>query len=230
VLPDMVRIKAGKFLRGSAAGTGLKDAQPQRWIHIDTFDIDRNEVTVTQYSKCVQARRCAPARCMKVSYKVETRSDHPVVCVTWYQAKNFCQYVGKRLPTEAEWEKAARGTKGLEFPWGNQKASCKLANYRGCHKPDSSMPVGQLAKGASPSGVLDMAGNVHEWVADWHSGSYYATGPARNPTGPSRGTDKVLRGGSFVYGADELNTHGRTYIEPLKNTADVGIRCARSGR
>jgi len=226
----MVRIKAGAFLRGSAAGKGLKDAQPQRWIHLDAFDLDVNEVTVAQYSQCVKARRCAPAKCMKTSQKLETRPSHPVVCVTWFQARDFCRHLGKRLPTEAEWEKAARGAKGLEYPWGNQKPSCQLANYRGCQKPDSSMPVGRLPKGASPYGVLDMAGNVHEWVADWHSGSYYATGPTRNPIGPSKGTDKVVRGGSFVYGADELNTHGRTFIEPIKNTADVGIRCARSTR
>jgi len=147
---------------GSAAGTGLKDAQPQRWIHLDTFDIDRNEVTVAQYQRCVQARKCVPAKCMKASFKLETRPNH--------------------------------------------KATCRLANFRGCQQPNSSMPVGSLSKGASPFGVLDMAGNVHEWVADWHSGSYYATGPVRNPVGPARGTDKIVRGGSFVYGADELNT------------------------
>ena len=223
----MVRVPAGPFLRGTPAGVGLEDERPRRTIYLSAFDIDRLEVTVEQYAKCVAAGRCAPPRCSTASQRPETRPKHPVVCMPWKEARNYCLWAAKRLPTEAEWEKAARGTKAQRYPWGNAKPSCQLANYSGCRTPNSTLPVGSHPKGASPYGALDMAGNVWEWVNDWHHADYWSICPSRNPQGPFLGRKKVVRGGAFSYGADELNTHGRTFDLPTKAYNHVGIRCAR---
>jgi len=222
----MVRVAAGAFLRGSPEGVGLEDERPQRSIHLDTFDIDRTEVPLRDYQKCVAAQTCAPPECGEPEDKAETRPDHPVVCVSWAQAKAYCEWAGKRLPTEAEWEKAARGDDGRLFPWGNQAPSCELANHSGCG--EGTHPVGSKTAGASPHGALDMAGNVYEWVADWHHEAYYELCPDRNPPGPPRGDKKIVRGGAFSYAADELTVHGRTFDRPEVAYDQVGFRCARS--
>ena len=228
VAKDMVRVAAGVFLRGSRPGVGLDDERPQRKTWLSTFDIDRLEVTVADYRRCVKAGKCAAPSCTDATQKPESRPRHPVVCIPWEQARRYCAWASKRLPTESEWEKAARSTDGRLYPWGNAKPSCKVANYSGCHKPSSPHAVGSLPKGASKYGALDMAGNVWEWVADWHHEHYYTTSPRKNPPGPWSGVKKVVRGGAFSYGADELKTHGRTFDLPTKAYNHVGIRCARS--
>ncbi|MFH2009188.1 MAG: SUMF1/EgtB/PvdO family nonheme iron enzyme [bacterium] len=225
---DMVRVFEGWFLRGSPPGVGLEDERPQRKIWLSAFDIDRTETTVAQYDRCVKAGACAAPRCVSAKQQPERRPRHPVVCVPWKQAAAYCAWTGKRLPTEAEWEKAARGRSGRLYPWGNAAPSCELASYSGCKKPSSTLPVGSLPKGKSVYGALDMAGNVWEWVADWHHKAYYTTSPQRNPPGPFLGIKKVVRGGAFSYAADELNAHGRTFDTPDKAYNHVGIRCARS--
>lgn len=225
---DMVRVPAGEFLRGSPPGVGLVDERPQRRIHLSTFDIDRREVTVAEYDRCVKAGTCAAPRCTASDQQPERRPKHPAVCIPWEQARRYCAFVGKRLPTEAEWEKAARGTDGRLFPWGNDKPTCALANYSGCQKPESTLPAGSLPKGATPYGALDLAGNVWEWVADWHHAAYYTTCPPRDPPGPFLGEKKVVRGGAFSYAASEVGSHGRTYDRPTVAYNHVGFRCARS--
>ncbi len=229
---DMVRVAAGAFKRGSPAGVGLEDERPQREINLATFDIDRTEVTAAAYKKCVAAGQCtAPACESDKSDNPETRPNHPVVCVPWAHAKKYCEWAGKRLPTEAEWEKAARGTDGRRYPWGSDEPSCKLANYSGCSlsgKTKSTRAVGSLPGGASPYGALDMAGNVWEWVADWHHAEYYAICLADNPPGPHSGKYKVVRGGAYSYSDESLETHGRTYDKPTVTYEHVGFRCARS--
>lgn len=221
----MVRVPAGEFLRGSPEGVGLRDEHPQREIFLDAFDIDTTEVSSDAYQKCVAAGACQAPACTEDGDEPEARPTHPVVCVTWDAATKYCAWAGKRLPTEAEWEKAARGTNGARFPWGEGEPSCNLANSYDCG--NERKPVDALPKGASPFGALNMAGNVFEWVADWHHADYYAISPANNPAGPWSGEKKVVRGGAYSYGEDELSSHGRTYDRPVKAYDQVGFRCAK---
>jgi len=218
----MVFIPAGKFWRGScneqsspsctpkapgytadsSAESLDADETPLKEIYLDSFYIDTFEVTVSQYKKCVDAEACgvpgAYAYCNDLNES--TYENHPVNCVSWFNAREYCEFVGKRLPTEAEWEKAARGTDGREYPWGNDVATCEYAVINdggtGCGK-DSTWPIGSKQKGVSPYGVYDMAGNVWEWVADWYSPDYYSRSPDNNPEGPDSGSERVLRGGSW---------------------------------
>ena len=205
----MVYVPAGEFLMGStdddidaimAQCSDCKreeyaEEQPQHAVSLDAFWIDRNEVTNVQYRTCVEAGACIEPRCWEEDDF--NAPDQPVVCVVWADAQDYAAWVGGRLPTEAEWEKAARGTDGRIYPWGNSPPDCDRANYAGCAgKP---LPVGSHPDGASPYDVLEMAGNVQEWVADWYDADYYSRTPVWNPQGPESGAFRVLRGASFNY-------------------------------
>ena len=200
---QMVYVPAGEFLMGSLPDTGNSSERPQHVVYLDSYWIDRTEVTNAQYRLCVNAGICSAPGCWKE--KDFSDDDQPVVCVDWVQAHTYCQWAGVRLPTEAEWEKAARGLDGRTYPWGEQPPSCLYAvmneGGKGCGA-EKPWPVGSKLKGASPYGALDMAGNVWEWVADWYAADYYQDSPVRNPAGPSSGLDKVLRGGSWSGEAD----------------------------
>jgi formylglycine-generating enzyme required for sulfatase activity len=225
----MVLVPAGTFLRGSPEDVGLDDEHPQRAIELDAFHIDATEVTQAAYGKCVDAGTCAAPTCKKgrdAGWDPVARSRYPVVCVDWSEARAFCAFVGKRLPTEAEWEKAARGAEGAIYPWGNAEPTCELANYADCDKGGPE-PVGSYPKNRSPYGALDMAGNVWEWVADWHLSAYYNASPAKNPEGPVEGKHKVVRGGSFKFSIDLLTSAERTYDDPTVRYEHIGIRCAK---
>ena len=153
----MVLVEAGPFPRGSAAGQGEDDERPQRLITLDSFAIDRFAVSVAQFRRCVQASACSAPDAEKLcTYAMPDHDGHPVNCVSWDQATAYCKWAGKRLPTEAEWEKAARGTDGLLFPWGNE--------WDGDLSQDEG-PVDGCPAGASPWGVFDMLGNVGEWTS-----------------------------------------------------------------
>ena len=229
---DMVLVAAGSFLRGSPPGVGLEDEHPQRTIELGAFYIDRTEVRQSDFARCVTAGACPAPHCKDdrpTDWDPTKRAEHPVVCIDWASAQAYCQWAHKRLPTEAEWEKAARGSDGRLYPWGNEAPTCERANYQECGRKDT-LPAGSLPKGASPFGALDMAGNVWEWVADWHLSSYYVASPAKNPEGPFSGEARVVRGGAFKYGATELSSAGRTYDEPTIHYEHVGVRCAKSAR
>jgi len=225
----MVFVPAGKFIMGSPAGEGEDDEHPQHTVNLDAFWIDRTEVTNAQYRKCVDAGACRVLEWCS-AYEDATRVNYPVVCVRWGDAQAYCSWAGGRLPTEAEWEKAARGADGRTYPWGNNEPDCSRANIGNC--VEDATAVGSYPAGASPYGALDMAGNVWEWVADWYGD--YPSGPQANPTGPSlpsggaAGGVRVLRGGSWL-----SDHYGARVAFRIRNDPDdrsggivIGFRCA----
>ncbi len=169
----------------------FKNEEPIHQVYLDAFWIDQTEVTNVMYSKCVQDGKCNPP----TSTKSYTRADYsgnsqfdnyPVIFISWHDADTYCSWADRRLPTEAEWEKAARGTDARAYPWSNDPPNTDLLNYK--HAFEDTTAVGQFPKGASPYGALDMAGNVWEWTADWYGETYYAVSPESNPSGPESGT------------------------------------------
>ncbi len=239
---EMIPIPAGPFSRGTPDGQGDTGEQPRRRLFISAFEIDRLEVTVADYRRCVEAGRCTvPDKeglsCGgdEMNWTYEDRRDHPVNCVSILQARDYCAWLGKRLPTEAEGAKAARGDRDdRESPWSPSLApACDLACMQdddlGCGERPSTCPVGAHPRGASPYGVLDMAGNVWEWVSDYYAEDYFAQAVERDPQGPAQTSSRVVRGGSYDdvalyqrlayrFDLEEPDTFAYTYI---------GFRCAR---
>ena len=215
---------AGAFVMGCNADVDTRceaDEFPAHEVRLAAFVIDRDEVSQARYSACVEADACTlPSG----DFDPNTTPDLAVTFVTWEQADTFCAWEGKRLPTEAEWELAARGDDGRIYPWGNQPPDCSLANVFGCG--DAVLPVGGRPAGASPFGVLDMAGNVMEWVADWYDESYYAASPSVDPMGPDSGAYRVKRGGSYMGDVDTVRVSNRVTGFPLP-LPNLGFRCAR---
>jgi formylglycine-generating enzyme required for sulfatase activity len=201
-------------------------------VTLDAFYMDKHEVTTGRYAKFLEETGHEhPDHWNEVD--LAQHGTRPVIGVNWHDAEAYCQWAGKRLPTEAEWEKAARGTDGRKYPWGNEEPSRSLANYnwdgkRAWEGYDTLSPVGSYEVGKSPYGVYDLAGNVQEWVADWYSEDYYGSSPGRNPTGPSEGQNKVLRGGSWFDTPQHVRSALRFGDTPMSRGADVGFRCAKT--
>ncbi len=224
---SMAVVPAGEFMMGSPRGE--PDEQPVHRVYVDTFLVDKYEVTVKQYAAFLQAKWIDPPE----DWKTMNQSSHqkrPVVNVDWADAVAYCKWVGKRLPTEAEWEKAARGTDERLYPWGDELPTRVHANLR---KETWSnhwvlSPVGSYEDGKSPYGLYDMAGNVWEWVSDWYDPNYYKASPTQNPTGPARGGHKVIRGGSWGSGEKNLRSTDRDIHLPSFRGLGTGFRCAKT--
>lgn len=231
--PPMVQVPAGDFMMGSR-GDALANAdeQPQHQVYLDAFQIDKYEVTNALYQQCVDAGRChVPSNLFSSPrgpfYAAPAFDNYPVTFVPWYDADAYCKWADKRLPTEAEWEMAARGTDGRIYPWGNEADATKLNALPPDSRRSSAMAVGSYPSGASPYGAMDMAGNAWEWVADWYDANYYAQSPARNPQGPASGSFKVLRGGSWDNGIADARTARRDRADPALYYGHLGFRCAK---
>jgi len=235
---------------------GQKNKQPAHIVYLDAFYIDKCEVTNRLFAEFlnenenekyyvknpVQKIIINKSGDRSIFVPMEKYENKPAVFVTWEAANAFAQWAGKRLPTEAEWEKAARGTDARTYPWGNVISSV-FANYNGYI--GSTTDVGSYSRGASPYGALDMAGNVLEWVNDWYEQDYYSKSPPKNPTGHEpvehgikkylltkydiwRNKTKVLRGGSWVSREENVRVTTRFHYTPTYKFDDIGFRCAKS--
>lgn len=235
----MVLVPAGPFLMGS--DDRGPNERPAHTVTLDDFYIDMYEATNASFAEFLNVMgnqfegnahwievNDPDLRVHEVngSWQVDKGfENYPMNEVTWYGARAYCQWRGAHLPAEAEWEKAARGTDGRTFPWG-EDISCELANYAGC--VHGAVPVDSYPDGVSPYGVYNMAGNVMEWVADWYDREYYARSPSDNPTGPESGDFKIFRGGSWINAAGNVRTTYRfAKLQVLTYVAN-GFRCARN--
>lgn len=226
----MALVPEGEFGMGVDGTIGLDDERPLHKVWLAAYFMDLYEVTTSRYARFLAATGRTPPWLWD-SVNLTIHGDRPVIGVDWDDADAYCRWTGKRLPTEAEWEKAARGTDDRRFPWGNQAPTAELANFAvGARFSYSQalMPVGHYDKAASPFGLYDMAGNVWEWVQDWYDGGYYERSPERNPVGPEQGQFKVLRGGSWSELPKYLLTYGRFKLPPTTQNSYIGFRCAKS--
>ena len=236
----LVFVPEGLFVMGSTPDSPGADEteKPHRTVHLDAFWIDRTEVTNGMYALCVLEGGCSPPSLTytltrQAYYDDLSFAEYPVVNVTWSQATDYCNWAGRRLPTEAEWEKAARGTDGRLYPWGNDAPTCDLLRFgnpgpglTSCE--EDTARVGSFAQGASPYGVMDLSGNVWEWTADWYAPDTYQSDSFENPLGPPSGETKVLRGGAFNDGPATVRATNRHHTAPNNPSYFIGFRCALS--
>jgi formylglycine-generating enzyme required for sulfatase activity len=235
--PGMKLVPAGPFWRGCNTEKDKlcnADETPGRCITLSAFEIDATEVTQEAYAKCSAAGACTTTHQTSSSacgYSPSTTPKVPVVCVDWTEANTYCKWAGKRLPTEAEWEKAARGPNARIYPWGDAPPTCALATFQGCS--DHATETGSK-EGTSPYGAKDMAGNVWEWVADQYLPDYYVGAPDHDPPGPPGGSGHIGRGGGFerLRGYDSpdpvLRASFRHPIPGDMTRVGIGFRCAKS--
>ena len=238
---------------GSPAGMGEDDEHPQHKVTLTSYCIDRTEVTVAAYTRCVAGGKCTATREAAkddfdslCNHTRTDRQDHPVNCIDWNQATEYCAWAKKRLPSEAEWEYAARGRDGRSYPWGNQAPSAKRLNacglecralgkrlgldwkvmYDDSDSWEATAAAGSFPGDTSAFGALDMAGNVWEWTADWYGA--YAAGPSTNPHGPKDGTARAIRGGGWSSRlASSVRAAIRHRYVPGHHNTGLGLRCAR---
>lgn len=224
----MVLVLAGEFMMGDDR-SGQNDERPAHSVYLDAFYIDQYEVTTARYARHFeQTNRAAPQ--YWATQVLLNHGNKPVVGVDWNDAVAYCSWAGKRLPTEAEWEKAARGTDQRVYPWGNEAPNEQRGNFNHCcdFKDYGALTnVGSFEKGKSPYGVYDMAGNVWEWVADWYDANHYSKSPKQNPRGPSSGEYRVIRGGSWYNAPVNVRSALRYWDSPTLRYGNIGFRCAQ---
>ncbi|QPJ60869.1 MAG: formylglycine-generating enzyme family protein [Candidatus Nitronauta litoralis] len=243
----MVEVPAGLFSMGAIIDNpnewGDTDEEPVHEVYLDRFYIDKFEATAGEFSRFLNDNphyaqafiETGPAVTIELKdgvYKPrEGLERYPANRISWYGADAYCRWMGKRLPTEAEWEKAARGSDGRTFPWGNKHPDNTLATYRrpfAKHGFQAMEPVDSMPQGASPYGAHHMAGNIWEWVSDWYEDIYYEHSPEKNPQGPETGDHKVMRGGNWYYKAYYMRTTYRFNDPPETFKVWQGVRCAKS--
>ena len=220
----LVYVPAGEFTTGSES---YDHEQPIHTVYLDAFWIDQTEVTNKQYAMCVSDGDCV----LPLSFKSPMRSsyyddppfdNYPVIYVEWHMAAMYCQWAGRRLPTEAEWEKAARSDDGRIYPWGNTPPNDDLLNYNSPVRDTTE--VGKYPNGQSPYGAYDMAGNVWEWLSDWYDGNYYQKSPASNPRGPEVGEVRAVRGGGWYYQEGSVVSIFRYGVVPVDYLVRSDVR------
>jgi len=241
----MVQIPAGTFLRGSTPEVGLADEHPQREVWVSAFEVDLLPVTFSDFERFIESGGyrqrdfwsepgwnalqkegwSRPRFVREPEWMHVTSERQPVCGVSFWEAEAYASYASKRLPTEAEWEKAARGTDGRLYSWGNEWMDGCCSVRGGLVR--AAPPVGSFPNGASPYGALDMAGGVWEWCADWYDASYYAFAPDRDPSGPATGELKVARGGAWNALPLQNRTANRNAWKPSARFSNLGFRCAR---
>ncbi len=231
---EMLLVEAGAFLMGK--DTSEADEKPAHIVSLDAYYIDKYEVTNAEYKVCVDTLECNLPK-TTTFYVDPNYSNHPVVFVSWENATEFCKWRDARLPTEAEWEKAARSANTYNYPWGNTFDGTALnfcdvecdnswADKRARDYYTTTAPIGLFSAGASAYDILDMAGNAAEWVADWYAEDYYANSPILNPLGPESGVYRVLRGGSWYDRKLDVRTFKRSQLRPNVAYNYTGFRCA----
>lgn len=230
---EQVYVPAGSFQMGTVDGDS--DERPVHEVILHSFWIDRTEVTNSQFVTCTNARACERPNYLFDQTESFTRSwyrgsseykDYPVVQVDWNDAYDYCEWVGGRLPTEAEWEYAARGPESSTYPWGDDPPTCRILNFANCIGDTSE--VGSYPNGASWVGAVDMAGNVLEWVNDWYDSVYYSRSPQENPSGRATGDERVVRGDSWsnFFPADARSAN-RLSFDPNSRNYIIGFRCVQ---
>ncbi len=229
----MVYFPAGEFLMGSPEGKGRKDETPMHKVYLNSFWLDKFEVTGKDFEDFLKHY---PKEHPTITgwYGREARPDmknKPVIGLTWKRCKKYCEWKGKRLPTEAEWERAASGLEKREFPWGNELPDFDRANFNRCcfiNKGTILHEVGTLEKGKTPEGIYDMAGNIAEWVFDWYDKKYYKVSPYKNPKGPAKGKYHVIRGGAWNSLTNYMRSSFRYGNNDGQEFYGIGCRCAKS--
>jgi formylglycine-generating enzyme required for sulfatase activity len=238
--PDIewIYIPAGEFLMGDGFNEGDPDELPQHVVDLDDYYISRHETTYNQYIIfCDDTGRKRPAPTNTAIGDPYKSGIYPVGGISWNEAWAFCQWLSARtgdtirLPTEAQWEKAARGGDQDRYPWGNEPPDCTLANYFECGEtryiPAGLRPVDSCHAGVSPYGISNMAGNVSEWCRDWYGASYYSESLRKNPLGPASGSGRVVRGGDITSNAGGLRTANRDFLAPGSTKGHIGFRVVK---
>ncbi len=216
----LIYVPAGDFTMGDGINAFAHN------VTLDGYWIQQTKVTNRMYEQCVKVGACsAPSQELGgLGFSNPQFGNHPVVGVNWDQAQAYCAWTQGSLPTEAQWEKAARGTNENIYPWGNNDPTCNLLNFGNCYESTSGVDA-FMATGASPYGLLDMAGNAFEWASDWYAENYYSTSPPANPPGPESGQYRVIRGSSFETDESQIASAIRRFNEPGDNERDTGFRC-----
>ena len=217
----LVFVPGGEFIRGTEGG----EDNPIYKVTVSPFWIYRAEVTNTQYAMCIAAGECSALEDPEAAAKLSEPAlrDHPVVGVTYSQGEAYCTWIKGDLPTEAQWEKTARGPQANIYPWGDEAPTCDLTNFNNCNLETTN--IRQHLTGKSYYEALDLAGNVFEWALDWYGGDYYKTAPPADPPGPPNGVQRVVRGGGYQTVDADLLSARRFSLDPLKTRPDLGFRC-----
>lgn len=231
--PEMVYFPAGEFWMGSPEGRGQPDEHPRHRVYLDAFYLDRFEVTGNDFLEFMTANpEEHPTVTGWLGREVRPGLEHhPVIGLTWHRCQRYCRWKGKRLPTEAEWERAAAGLTEREYPWGNEPPTPQRANFNKCcfiMRGEILKQKGSFESGKTPEGVYDLAGNIAEWVYDWYDKNYYKKAEKRNPKGPEKGKYHTIRGGAWNSLPNNLRSTDRYGFDDAKDFYGIGCRCAKS--